>query len=82
MVVPRQGRREPPYQSIRGRLRTRPRGEQRAPAAQTVFRQTLLGHELDGAGAAEPERLLDRDVEKLELLELARPPQRADVDRS
>jgi hypothetical protein len=33
---------------IRGRLRTPPRGEQRAPAAQTVFRQTLL---VEGFGA-------------------------------
>src|SRR5437667_8430658 len=42
MVVPRQGRREPQCFSALGRLRTRPRGEQRGPAAQTVFRQTLL----------------------------------------
>jgi hypothetical protein len=35
---------------IRVRLRTPPRGEQRAPAAQTVFRQTLLDQiELMGA---------------------------------
>src|SRR5438876_368417 len=42
MVVPRQGRREPQCFSALGQLRTRPRGEQRGPAAQTVFRQTLL----------------------------------------
>ena len=29
--------------SIRARLRTPPRGEQRGPAAQTAFRQALLG---------------------------------------
>src|SRR3954451_22013453 len=29
--------------AIRARLRTQPRGEQRGPAAQQMFRQTLLG---------------------------------------
>ena len=37
MVVPRQGRREPQCSSALGRLRTRPRGEQRGPAAQIYF---------------------------------------------
>src|SRR5439155_10806773 len=48
MVVPRQWRsalrasREPQCFSALGRLRTRPRGEQRGPAAQPVFRLPLL----------------------------------------
>ena len=33
----------PRISSIRGRVRTPPRGDQRGPAAQTVFRQSLLG---------------------------------------
>src|SRR5207248_8251526 len=43
MLVPWGGRRERPYPWIWARLRTVPGGEQRGPAAQTVFRQTLLG---------------------------------------
>src|SRR2546425_5892717 len=43
MIVPRQGRREPQCCLALGRLRTPPRGEQRGPAAQHVFRQPLLG---------------------------------------
>src|SRR2546425_10170488 len=42
MVVPRQGRRERPYRQIWARPRTRPRGEQRGPTAQPLFRQALL----------------------------------------
>jgi hypothetical protein len=38
--------------------------------------------QLDRTAEAEPERLLDRDVEKPQLLELACPAQRADVDRT
>ena len=37
---------------IRVRLRTRPRGEQRGPAAQTVFRQALLTMLLAHGGVA------------------------------
>src|SRR5205814_9961407 len=42
MLVPWGGRRERPYPWIWARLRTVPGGEQRGPAAQTVFRQALL----------------------------------------
>ena len=52
--------------------------------AQAALRRGVGGSgvQLDGAGVAEVEGLLDGDVEEAELLQLLGPGQRADVERT
>src|SRR5262245_22307936 len=59
MVVPRPRTQGAPVIPLPGRLRTRPRGEQRGPVAQTMFRRVLL-HSTSGARSLRADDLVVR----------------------